>query len=76
MNKIRSTPEEKRNMKEIQEAAARAYSQWKVLDEQLAKTPFVAGQHLSMGDIPAGSLVHRFFSHTNLQLDPYHSLLP
>jgi len=54
------TPEEKRNMKDIREAAERAYAQWKVLDEQLAKTPYVAGQHFSMGDIPVGALAHRW----------------
>jgi len=55
------TPEGQRDMKSIQEAAVRAAKVWEVLDKQLAKTPYVAGHHFSMGDIPVGCHAHRWF---------------
>jgi glutathione S-transferase len=32
----------------------------KILDGQLAKTPFVAGESFSMGDIPVACVTYRF----------------
>ena len=50
------------------EAAARI---WQFLDAQLSGRPFLAGDSLTMGDIPLGALVHRYF-----QLDVARPELP
>lgn len=46
---------------ELQAAVKRGAEAWKILDGQLAKTPFVAGKDLSVGDIALGSAVYRWF---------------
>jgi glutathione S-transferase len=43
------------------ECAAAAKSGVGVLDNWLAKRPFVAGDGFSMADIPVGTLMHRYF---------------
>jgi glutathione S-transferase len=42
-------------------ARKRAGEVWKMLDAPLAKTPFVAGQELTVGDIALGNAIHRWF---------------
>jgi len=56
------TPPEKRDMAAIDKAAADAGRLWARLDEKLAGKPYVAGQHFTMGDIPVGCFVHRWFA--------------
>jgi glutathione S-transferase len=56
------TPPEKRDMAAIDKAAADAGKLWTRLDEKLAGKPYVAGQHFTMGDIPVGCFVHRWFA--------------
>ncbi len=34
---------------------------WQFLDAQLAERPYLAGDRLTMGDIPLGALAHRYF---------------
>ena len=46
---------------ELEEAAKRGGEAWKMLDAQLAKTPFVAGKDLSVGDIALGNAIHRWY---------------
>ncbi len=56
------TPPEKRDQGAIA-AAERATSRaLTALDAQLAKTRFVVGETLTMGDIPVGASVHRCFA--------------
>mgnify|MGYP002527179708 CR=1 FL=1 len=34
---------------------------WQFLDRHLADKPYLAGDHLTMGDLPLGALAHRYF---------------
>jgi glutathione S-transferase len=60
MGLIRTPPEE-RNMELISKAIDRAGELWTMVDAQLSRAPFVAGNHFSIGDIPLGPQVHRWF---------------
>jgi len=46
---------------ELEEAAKRGGEAWKMLDAQLATTPFVAGKDLTVGDIALGNAIHRWY---------------
>jgi glutathione S-transferase len=52
------TPPEKRDMKAIEEARQKCGELLAVPDQALAKKPFFAGAHLTIGDIPLGCHVH------------------
>ncbi len=54
------TPPEKRNHAEIAESKERTTKAMSILDAQLAKTRYVAGDEFSYGDIPVGIITHRF----------------
>jgi glutathione S-transferase len=54
------TPPEKRNLPAIEASKAKTTAAIKILDAQLAKTAFVAGDAFSMGDIPVGIFGYRF----------------
>ena len=54
------TPPEKRDNAAISAAQAKTLDAMKILDAQLAKTPFVAGDNFSTGDIPVGIMTYRF----------------
>jgi glutathione S-transferase len=56
------TPPEKRDMKAINEAIEDTGKLWARLDGHLADRPYVAGAHLTMGDIPVGCMVYRWFA--------------
>lgn len=56
------TPPEKRDMAAINEAIADTGKLWARLDAHLAERPYVAGAHLTMGDIPAGCMAYRWFA--------------
>jgi glutathione S-transferase len=56
------TPAEKRDMAAIKKAAADAGKLWARLDQKLEGRLYVAGQHLTMGDIPVGCFVHRWYA--------------
>jgi glutathione S-transferase len=56
---VRTAPE-KRDQARIDAAVASVKEVWARLDAQLAKTPFVAGDHLTMGDIPVGVMCYRY----------------
>ncbi|TAJ30015.1 MAG: glutathione S-transferase family protein [Reyranella sp.] len=58
---IRTAPD-KRDMKAIDEAVAETGQLWARLDGHLADRPYVAGGHLTMGDIPAGCMAYRWFA--------------
>jgi len=53
------TPPEKRDNAAIAKANEILESEWAVLDRQLAKMPYVAGDSFSAGDIPAGVFAWR-----------------
>ncbi|MET0538518.1 MAG: glutathione S-transferase family protein [Xanthobacteraceae bacterium] len=54
------TPPEKRDQAAIVASRDKTAAAMKILDGQLAKTPFVAGQKFSMGDIPVALVSYRF----------------
>jgi glutathione S-transferase len=55
------TPADKRDMAAIGKAAVEAGKLWRRLDEKLEGKAYVAGDHLTMGDIPVGCFVHRWY---------------
>ena len=56
------TPEDKRDPKAISAALERTSNAWKIVDVQLAKAPFVAGDGLTLGDIPLGVWAYRWYN--------------
>ena len=54
------TPPEKRDPAAIEASRERTIGAMKILDAQLGKTAFLAGEALSMGDIPAALMAYRF----------------
>lgn len=56
------TPPEKRDMSAIKKAAVDTGKLWARLDAHLAHRPYVGGQQFTMGDIPVGCFVHRWFA--------------
>jgi glutathione S-transferase len=59
-NLIRTAPE-KRDAKAIKEGKARSALAVKMMDEQLARTRFIADDAFSYGDIPIGPFAYRYF---------------
>jgi len=55
------TPEPARNAKRIDAAAARCVEHFELLDRHLADQRFLAGDHFTMGDIPAATALYRYF---------------
>lgn len=55
------TPEQQRNMTMINRALARAGDALRLLDAHLAGRAFIAGESFTMGDIPAGAQLFRYF---------------
>ena len=58
-NLIRTAPE-KRDMKAVEEGRAQSAKLLEVLERNLEKKPYVAGNALTMGDIPIGCEVQRW----------------
>jgi glutathione S-transferase len=54
------TPPEKRDPAAIEASREKTLAALKLLDAQLARTHFVAGETLSMGDIPVALMAYRF----------------
>jgi glutathione S-transferase len=54
------TPPEKRDHAAIEAGKVKSMAAMKILDAQLAKTAYVAGDTLSMGDIPVALMAYRF----------------
>ncbi len=54
------TPPEKRDPAAIEASREKTLTALKILDARLAKTRFVAGETLSMGDIPVALMAYRF----------------
>lgn len=56
------TPEEKRDAAAIENSLTVTAKQLEALESRLAKSRFVAGEALTMGDIPLGATVYRCFA--------------
>ncbi len=56
------TPEQQRDRAAIDASAKRLVPIWQILDEQLARRPFVAGGRLTIGGVPIGAMVHRYLN--------------
>ena len=56
------TPPEKRDQGAIDAGKEKTTAACKILDEQLGKTRFVAGDDFSYGDIPIGVMTRRYHS--------------
>jgi glutathione S-transferase len=54
------TPPDKRDHAAIEAGKVKTLAAMKILDAQLAKSAFVAGDTLSMGDIPVALMAYRF----------------
>lgn len=54
------TPAEKRDMAAIKDSQEKTTAAMQILDGQLAKSAFVAGDTFSYGDIPVGVMTYRF----------------
>jgi glutathione S-transferase len=55
------TPAADRNPRAIEAARARCAERYRRLDDQLASRAFLAGDAFTMGDIPAGTSLFRYF---------------
>ncbi|MGH6870789.1 MAG: glutathione S-transferase family protein [Rhizomicrobium sp.] len=55
------TPEEQRNWNLIRSGIARSAILFRLLDRHLEDKPFIAGDALTMGDIPAGAQLYRYY---------------
>jgi glutathione S-transferase len=56
------TPAEKRNMADIADNAVKTNDVFKVLEQGLAGKQYVAGDRFTMGDIPVGVYVYRWYA--------------
>jgi glutathione S-transferase len=56
------TPEDKRDMKAVADARAKMIDLWAIVDRVLVNRPFLAGDRLTMGDIPLGIAAYRWYS--------------
>ena len=65
------TPEDKRDLAAIAASQSKTTEAMKILDAQLGKTPYVAGEQFTMGDIPVGVMTYRYW-----QLVPQRPELP
>lgn len=58
---IRTEPD-KRDNKALAEATQKAAKLWAMLDGQLSTRPYLAGTEITIGDIPAGCSVNRWYT--------------
>ena len=55
------TPEALRDLKKIEENIQLCMQYFQLLDGVLSRSPFLAGGSLTLADIPAGTLLYRYF---------------
>lgn len=55
-------PEAERDMAAIEAAGRQLGEVWRILDACLAESSFVAGDRLTMGDIPLGAACYRYYA--------------
>jgi len=56
------TPEEKRDKAAMDAALQKTINAWKIVDDQLAKASYLAGDEFGLGDIPLGVWVYRWYN--------------
>ena len=56
------TPPEQRDMDAMHAANKRLVEHLELLDRELADRPYLAGAAFTMGDIPAGTILYRYFA--------------
>ena len=56
------TPVDKRDPKVVQVALDKTSATWQMVENHLTNTPFLAGDTLSLGDIPLGVWAYRWFN--------------
>jgi len=54
------TPAEKRDANAIAAAKEKTVAAARIMDAQLGKTPYLAGNEFSYGDIPVGIMIYRY----------------
>jgi glutathione S-transferase len=54
-------PEEKRDRAAIEAALQKTIKAWQIVDDQLAKASYLAGDEFSIGDIPLGIWAYRWY---------------
>jgi glutathione S-transferase len=54
------TPEDKRDMKAVAASKEKTIAAARMMDEQLGRTAFLAGDAFSYGDIPVGIMIYRY----------------
>ena len=54
------TPADKRDAKALEDSRAQSEALMRMLDERLHPHGFIAGDHLTIGDIPVGCFVYRW----------------
>jgi glutathione S-transferase len=54
------TPADKRDMAAVAASKEKTIAAAKIMDEQLSKTPYLAGNDFSYGDIPVGIMIYRY----------------
>ena len=48
-------------MKEVADQTVKANEAFQIVDQVLANRPYMAGDNLTIGDIPMGAFVHRWY---------------
>ena len=56
------TPAEAQDAGRIARVRERVTARYRVLDQHLSKNEYIAGEHFTMGDIPAGATLYRYFN--------------
>lgn len=54
------TPEAERDMRAVDRAVAEVNDAFSILDDHLTRHRYVAGERLTIGDIPVGAIAHRW----------------
>ncbi len=55
------TPPEERDPEALEAARRKCADCWRIVDDRLAESPFLAGPEFTMGDIPLGCAAYRWF---------------
>lgn len=59
---VAKTPPQRQNVQRILNMSQRVAALYRRLDAHLADRPFIAGDSFTMGDIPAGATLYRFYA--------------
>jgi len=67
-------PVERRDAATIERGIDEANRAFALLDAHLSAQPYVAGEHFTMGDIPAGAVAHRWLAIPGIRRPPLAAL--